>query len=220
MSEYALGLIETKGFVGAIAAADAMLKSANVVLIGKEVTPSALVTIKVIGDTAAVHSAVEAGAAEAQRVGELVSRHIIPRPADGIEDLVLAKISVLSDNLTIKKTKKTTRENAGKPLKRNDVERVFEAPSEEKAIISQKEEKPAAQDEEESKESVQEELYSMPEGLNPELQAYFKQLDVMTVHEMRRFARSIEGLSIYGRQISRANKKELMEELLRAKKNY
>jgi hypothetical protein len=54
--------------------------------------------------------------------------------------------------------------------------------------------------------------------LTPELQTYFKQLDLMTVHELRRLARSIEGLSIYGRQISRANKKELIEELLKAKK--
>jgi hypothetical protein len=58
----------------------------------------------------------------------------------------------------------------------------------------------------------------MPEGLSPELQEYFKQLDEMTVHELRRFARNIKGLTIYGRQISRANKKELIEELLNAKK--
>jgi hypothetical protein len=58
----------------------------------------------------------------------------------------------------------------------------------------------------------------MPEGLTPELQEYFKQLDVMTVHELRRLARTVEGLSIYGRQISRANKKELIVELLKVKK--
>jgi hypothetical protein len=58
----------------------------------------------------------------------------------------------------------------------------------------------------------------MPEGLSPELEEYFKKLDAMTVHELRRFARSTEGLTIYGRQISRANKKELIEELLRAKR--
>lgn len=78
----ALGLIETRGLVAAIEAADAMLKAANVTLLGKEVTKGALITIKVEGETGAVKSSVAAGAAAAQRVGEVVSTHIIPRPHD------------------------------------------------------------------------------------------------------------------------------------------
>ena len=78
----ALGLIETRGLVAAIEAADAMLKAANVQLLGKEVTKGALVTIKVEGETGAVKSSVAAGAAAAERVGEVVSTHIIPRPHD------------------------------------------------------------------------------------------------------------------------------------------
>ncbi|MDP3682501.1 MAG: BMC domain-containing protein, partial [Ignavibacteria bacterium] len=74
----ALGLVETKGLVGAIVAADAMLKAANVSLIGKEKVSPALITIKIIGETAAVKSAIEAGAAAAQRVGQLISMHLIP----------------------------------------------------------------------------------------------------------------------------------------------
>src|SRR5512135_3173638 len=93
MIDYALGLVETRGLVAAIEAADAMVKTSNVVLVGKEITVPALVTIKVVGDTAAVRSAVEAGAAAAQRVGELVSKHVIPRPAEGMEELLYARRS-------------------------------------------------------------------------------------------------------------------------------
>ena len=76
----ALGLIETRGLVAAIEAADAMVKAANVKIVGKEQTSPALITIKIVGDVAAVKSAVDAGAAAAQRVGELVSTHVIPQP--------------------------------------------------------------------------------------------------------------------------------------------
>lgn len=80
--ELALGLIETKGLVGAIEAADAMTKTANVQLIGKEYAKGGLVTIKIMGETAAVKAAVDAGAAAAARVGQLISVHVIPRPDD------------------------------------------------------------------------------------------------------------------------------------------
>lgn len=80
MAERALGLIETKGLVGAIEAADAMLKAANVTLVGAERTIAALVTVKVTGEVGAVKSAVDAGAAAAEKIGELLSCHVIPRP--------------------------------------------------------------------------------------------------------------------------------------------
>src|ERR1700720_4944503 len=76
----ALGLIETKGFIGAVEAADAMVKAANVVLVGKEYIGAGYVTVMVRGDVGAVNAATDAGAAEARRVGELVSVHVIPRP--------------------------------------------------------------------------------------------------------------------------------------------
>ncbi|MCW5963139.1 MAG: BMC domain-containing protein [Bryobacterales bacterium] len=84
----ALGLIETKGFIGAIEAADAMVKAANVVLVGKEYVGAGLVTITVRGDVGAVKAATDAGAAAARRVGELVGVHVIPRPHDDVERLV------------------------------------------------------------------------------------------------------------------------------------
>ena len=76
----ALGMIETKGLVGAIEAADAMVKSANVPLVGRVQVGGGLVTVLVRGDVGAVKSATEAGAAAAEKVGEVVSVHVIPRP--------------------------------------------------------------------------------------------------------------------------------------------
>ena len=80
MPQNALGLIETKGLIGAIEAADAMVKAANVKLIGKEKVGGGYVTVFVRGDVGAVKAATDAGAAAAERVGELVSVHVIPRP--------------------------------------------------------------------------------------------------------------------------------------------
>src|SRR5512138_3968283 len=81
----ALGMVETKGLIGAIEAADAMVKTANVTLTGKEYTGAAYVTVTVRGDVGAVKSAVDAGAAAARRVGELIAVHVIPNPHEEIE---------------------------------------------------------------------------------------------------------------------------------------
>jgi len=86
--ENALGMIETRGLVGAIEAADAMVKAANVKLIGKEKVGGGLVTVLVRGDVGAVRAATDAGAAAARRVGELLSVHVIPRPDDQIESIL------------------------------------------------------------------------------------------------------------------------------------
>ncbi|PKM57559.1 MAG: ethanolamine utilization microcompartment protein EutM [Firmicutes bacterium HGW-Firmicutes-2] len=86
----ALGMIETKGLVGAIEAADAMVKAANVTLIGKVLVGGGLVTVMVRGDVGAVKAATDAGAAAADRIGELVSVHVIPRPHSDVE-LILPK---------------------------------------------------------------------------------------------------------------------------------
>lgn len=180
MIDYALGLVETKGLIGAIEAADAMVKTSNVVLVGKERTDPAMITVKIVGDTAAVRSAVEAGAAAAQRVSQLISKHVIPRPAEGIEELLYAKSS-------------RTRE---------EVEQILAG---------------GGRGEIEEEEEVPEEEYSMPEGLSAEEQKYFEKLDAMTVHELRKVARGVEGLPIYGREISKANKKRLIDALMKTK---
>ena len=84
----ALGMIETKGLVGAIEAGDAMTKSANVELIGYEKIGSGLVTVMVRGDVGAVKASVDAGAVAAEKVGEIVSKHVIPRPHTDVERIL------------------------------------------------------------------------------------------------------------------------------------
>jgi ethanolamine utilization protein EutM len=84
-------MVETKGLIGGIEAADAMVKAANVTLVGKEMIGSGLVTVMVRGDVGAVKASVDAGAAAAKRVGELVSVHVIPRPHDDVEKILPGK---------------------------------------------------------------------------------------------------------------------------------
>ncbi len=88
MKSEALGMIETRGLVSSIEAADAMVKAANVYLIGKEHVGGGLVTVMVRGDVGAVKAATDAGAAAAQRVGELISVHVIPRPHAEVEGIL------------------------------------------------------------------------------------------------------------------------------------
>ena len=88
MTLEALGMVETKGLVGSIEAADAMVKAANVVLIGKEYIGAGYVTVMVRGDVGAVKAATDAGAAAARRVGELVSVHVIARPHSEVEKVL------------------------------------------------------------------------------------------------------------------------------------
>jgi len=112
--QLALGLIETKGLIGAIEAADAMVKAANVKLVSKEKITAALVTVKIIGEVAAVKSAVDAGAAAAQRVGQLVSAHVIPRPDEQLDDIIIftSGNSVKTSTETKKQKNKTAESNS------------------------------------------------------------------------------------------------------------
>lgn len=171
MIDVALGLIETRGLVGAIEAADVMLKTANVRLIGKEIVRDGLVTVEIVGEVAAVKAAVEAGATAASRVGELVSQHVIPRPVDDIEDILVRQLSGSTE--------------PPKPLP---------APRPRKQALPA----PAPQERVTTDSSAQD-------------------LDAMTVRELRTLARTIEGLGIQGRQISKANKDLLIREILKAR---
>jgi len=182
MMDFAFGMVETRGLVAAIEAADAMLKTANVRLIGKERTDPAMITIKIIGDTAAVRSAVEAGAEAAKRVGQLVSHHVIPRPAEGVEDLVFAKSILTEEEIAL--------------LLIGD---VLDATADEV-----------------TEDNREEDVAFVPPQSN-ERDSYLAELTVMTVHELRSYARSFKGLTIYGREISMANKEQLLDQLMKAK---
>ena len=88
MAQEALGMVETRGLIAAIEAADSMCKAANVALVGTEKIGSGLVTVMVRGDVGAVKAAVESGAAAASRLGELVAQHVIPRPHADVEKIL------------------------------------------------------------------------------------------------------------------------------------
>jgi len=226
--QLALGLIETKGLIGAIEAADAMLKAANVKLVSKEKITAALVTVKIIGETAAVKSAVDAGAAAAQRVGQLVSAHVIPRPDDQIESLIyFPSIINVPEEKEVFKKEKPIKEKISEPEiaeEKVEEETLFkeseEIESESVPLVKRgrpKIEKPESQPpsrlvslrkealREIGKTSQSEE--SVPPGEIPTNE----KLAELNVHQLRHLARSFENFPIKGRQISRANRDELIE---------
>lgn len=167
MFQYALGLIETRGLIGAIEATDAALKTSHVQLIGHERIDAGLITVKILGETAAVQAAVDAAAAAAQRVSELISVHVIPRPHEEIEQLLESRRQHVTEN-----------EGHLSPLNSKSFREAIGG-------------KDASE--------------------------YRGELNKLTVHELRSLARSVENLSIHGRQISMANKNKLIEELIRAR---
>lgn len=112
----ALGLIETRGLVGAIEAADAMLKAARVKFLGRQKVKGGLVAVMVAGDVGAVKAAVDAGAAACQRVGKLVSSHVIPRPHDDI-DIMIPGGTEKKD--TVEKKKKPRHKNVSEKARKS-----------------------------------------------------------------------------------------------------
>jgi ethanolamine utilization protein EutM len=154
MPEYALGLIETRGLVGSITAADIMLKTARVTLLGIERIKNGMVTVQVAGEVAAVQAAVAAASEIVPQVGTLVSSHVIPRPQDEIEPIL---------------------QHRGAPRS---------SPSTSTRPVPALEVAPGADD-----------------------------LDFMTVPQLRKLARGTPGLGIAGRQISKANRQVLIDEL-------
>ena len=101
MSSDALGLIETRGLIGSIEAADAMVKAANVVLVGQEQVGGGLVTVMVRGDVGAVKAATDAGAESAAKVGEVISVHVIPRPHAEVEAILPQTAQQTEKTLTL-----------------------------------------------------------------------------------------------------------------------
>lgn len=194
MLDFALGLIETRGLIGAIEAADAATKAAEVKLVGKEKIRGGLVTIKVIGDVAAVRAAVDAGSAAAARVGELVSTHVIPRPVADLEDIIYSE-NIEPKISPAKSVAKPDTKRGRKPKSSGVVTKTAPEPELVEEIPKTEPIVPSSEDESE----------------------YLKQLQSMSVHELRRYARGIEGLTIFGRQISMANKVVLIKELMNAK---
>ena len=216
MSDRALGMVETRGLVASIEAADAMLKAAQVTLIGKERAEAGLMTIIVVGETAAVKSAVDAGAVAASRVGELVSTHVIPRPDDQTNE-------ILFNGRTFNSTEKKST-----PEKRLTSSKTFPAKKEAKPVKKVKEVKEEKtgipEVSRESKESAvtntierlkMEALGKKQVTIDTESQALselsMSDLEVQNVHQLRRLARSVPEFPIKGREISKANRNQLLD---------
>lgn len=174
----ALGLIETKGLVGAIEAADAMVKTANVRIIGKEKITAALITIKIVGEVAAVKAALDAGAAAAQRVGQLISAHCIPRPDDQIDSVVFCEAE----------TSGKSKNNRAQALENNIADR--------------------ADDSEEDNDLFEEGGEHTPIPIS---ELKLSDIEELSVQKLRRMARDYKDFPIKGREISKANKNELLE---------
>lgn len=243
--QLALGLIETKGLIGAIEAADAMVKAANVKLVSKEKITAALVTVKIVGEVAAVKSAVDAGAAAAQRVSQLISAHVIPRPDDQLEDIIYSSelkpvkekkeskptATVLieekpeekiieekvSDAQTIPPDKTETTSELVETESSQIIEEVAKPKRREKIITPSKEgtsrlealRKEAMKEigEVEPSSEIAKESFTVTPGEVPSRE----ELSALNVHKLRHLARSFENFPIKGREISRANRDELIE---------
>ena len=229
--QQALGLLETRGLVASIEAADAMLKASKVRLVSKEKVTAGLITIVIVGDVAAVKASVDAGAAAAQRVGELVSIHVIPKPDDQIADILPIETEIPTETEKKKEVKE-------KPVEPEQKVETFTEPK------AEPEKKPVSKPEPEIK--TREATKAPPvrrtprttstkpesttidrlkkEALGGKVEeekigetevktssAELKEIEKLNVHQLRRLARSTENFPIQGRVISRANRKELLD---------
>ena len=178
----ALGLIETKGLIGAIEATDAAAKAASVVVSSVELTDATYLTLKIEGDLGAVQAAVEAGAAAAEKIGELIAVHVIPNPSEGLAAIIPNRRYV----------SKYHPEDQRLPLTEDDAE--IDLPV--RRTQSRPKVKPTP--------TVKPKATPKPKAT---------ELDSLTVSELRQIARGIENFPLKGREISMANKQQLIEEI-------
>ena len=202
----ALGMIETKGLVGSIEAADAMLKAANVVLASKTHVGGGLVTVMVRGDVGAVKAAVDAGAAAAERVGELVSVHVIPRPAADVESILDPLTPAPDPEPEPPAAEPEAEPEAPAPesapeAPSDPVPEVEEIPAEE-PVQASAEEEPADPEEEEEVQAG--EFADLSE----------ETMRKMTVAKLRAAARALGTTGMSPREIRFAKKDELIERIL------
>jgi len=234
----ALGLVETKGLVGAIEAADTMLKAANVRLIGKEKISGGLVTVKILGDVAAVKAAVEAGAAAAQKVGELISIHVIPQPDEQIVSILpeLKETKIgrddnrknkydssagekkvesiennVKDNLNLLFSEETEKTQLNEIRENNSVENSKKFLDTGSTLFNKASHNISRLSNEASghQEIVDDNKKAPAVGVGKKVN--MENLNKMNVHHLRHLAREFENFPIKGRSISKANREELIE---------
>ncbi|MFH1686901.1 MAG: BMC domain-containing protein [bacterium] len=193
MSRWALGLIETKGLVGSIEATDAAAKAAAVVVASAELTPGTLMTIRIEGELGAVQAAVEAGARAAERVGELYSSTVIPNPDDGLSPLLPL----------LRYVSKYHPDEDRPPLDLEGGRPIPAVPGRPPA---------APTDSSKSRRPAQSPGRSGQDSPAPRSS---RDLDQMSVVQLRRLARSLPNLGLRGREISKANKQQLIDAIKR-----
>ena len=226
--QQALGLVETKGLVASIEAADAMLKASRVHLVGKERALAGLITIVVVGDVAAVKASVDAGAAAAQRVGELISVHVIPKPDDQIEKILA--ISERKETLTMERIIKP---EPAKPAEEIIIEKEeFKTDTKVKPEIEVEIEPEVEPEIELEVEPKKEEIPKIssdtierlksealgkkideekPQKQTVSREIIMRELEKLNVHQLRHLARSTKNFPIQGREISRSNRRQLLD---------
>lgn len=195
--QQALGMIETKGLVSAVEAADAGVKAANVQLVGYEIVQGGLVMVAFVGEVAAVQASVSAGSAAAEKVGLVISTHVIPRPE---ADLRMVFKGKRADQPKDTPPAPVNPGPAGGPA-------AAITPVQSEITVVSGDEEPVLE-EPVIKENFTAESINDPEGL-----------DGLTVGVLRRLARTVTGLSLHGREISRANKDQLIQAINDARKN-
>jgi ethanolamine utilization protein EutM len=210
VSSNALGLIETKGLVGAIEACDAAAKAAAVVVATAELTDAAYMTLKIEGELGAVQAAVDAGARAAERVGELVAAHVIPRPDKGLDAIMPPRRYVSKYHPDDDRPRLSPGERPVAPSKPAPGGAGAAAGRREKGARKPRPAPPPADE-------VAVETGPPPEppetGRPPRAkkQVSLAEMEKMPVVKLRQFARAIENLPIQGRQISMANKQQLID---------
>lgn len=233
MHSYALGLIETKGLIGAIEATDAAAKAAAVVISSAELTDAAFMTVRIEGELGAVQAAVEAGAQAASRIGELVAAHVIPRPSDGLSPITPDRRYISKYHESDKRPalsfdeKISTSESTASA--RNKVTSL--APAAKTASVAAQTVAPRQQSTPQipsasrttppqtPKPAPSRELSNRPPSAPKQTEPSGAkegtptraELEAMPVVALRQFARGIRNLPIQGRQISMANRQQLIE---------
>ncbi|WP_420889694.1 BMC domain-containing protein [Halanaerobium congolense] len=203
-------MIETRGLVPAIEAADAGVKAANVKLVGYEIVQGGLVMVAFVGDVAAVQASVSAGSAAAGKIGTVISEHVIPRPEADLRMVFKGK-SVKPEN----DPPRPDPEGDEPGGKNDDGETVSDSQADVEQtglILGQEDSEPGPGPSSGKEENEENESTGGQESTGDPTD-----LDSMTVGELRRLARKTPGIAIHGREISRANKEQLIREILRAR---
>ncbi len=218
----ALGLVETAGIDGAIEATRAASRAGQVVIVSAEKSVEGRMTVKIEGDWSAVQAAVEAGARAAYQAGQLVSMHVIPRSDNGVSSILpyprfVDRYRPEGDAPPRKKPRPTGQQARSKPIAPPfPTQSVTESTSEPTAATDM----PAAErvpPQPEKQRPAPPALVSQADA--PEARPSWEELQRMAVVKLRRYARSLAELSIKGRQISKANKQQLLEALRSVRKD-